>query len=103
MKGLPNLHVQVRKSKFNEEPFSIWIGDFKPETTKCPNSTDENDTKSKILAEKLSNFLKGRPWNKNTEVFVSVSISKSEFPEDLLSLPEFEIQLEEFLNSHWIV
>jgi len=115
LQGLPKIHVQV--IDFPSGALWVWIGDSNAQMSNLslslnrnfaktknsgtvstsilsPNSSDENDTKSKVLAQKLSNLLKGRP------VFLSYAIPELGYAEDLLSLPDMEIQLFKMLKSH---
>ena len=58
-----------------------------------PTTSDEASNKSKILAQRLSKFLNGRP------VYLSYSIPDMGLAEDLLGLSELEVQLFQLLKK----
>ena len=58
-----------------------------------PTTSDEASNKSKMVAQKLSKFLGGRP------VYLSYSIPDMGLAEDLLGLSELEIQLFQLLKK----
>lgn len=110
LEGLPTIYVHLLD--FGPDNYLwVWIGD---QNAKCSNlslglsksdkesisstvlnpiASDESSNKSKALAQRLSKMLR-RP------VFFSWSLPDMGLTEDMLSLPEMEIELFKLLKGH---
>ena len=118
LQGLPQVYVQVLD--FPGANLWVWIGDEEGSSSNLSLalnyskstdsksgqkagvatpilnaiSNDESVVKSKMLSQKLSNMMRGRP------VLLSYNLPDLGPAEDLLNLPDFEIQLFKLLKSH---
>lgn len=104
--------IYVHTMDFPDSSLWIWIGESsgelsnlslamncnkkKPDIIATPliqSQSDELVSKSKLLASRLSKLLHGRP------VFFSFSLSEASVANDLLALPDLEIELFQMLKG----